>query len=267
MTADLRHAVRLAGMDLRLLGRNQTALVTVLLLPLLMSWLFSWTGGDTATVAGVPGALFMLTGMPGLMLCFAVFINLVNVYTARREELVLKRLRTGQASPAGILGGTALGGLVLYMAQIALLVAWIMRAEDGPAPANVPLLLLAAVLGTAVFALLAMAFSGITASAELAQVTVLPVLLVTMVAGPYFAPLSAMPEPLRQIAQAVPATPVVEIFRTAYLGADFVGDAGGPLSTGEQWLAALPSLGILLAWTVLAGLAARWLFRWDPRRG
>lgn len=267
MKADILHAVRLARLDLRLLGRNQTAMVNVVILPLLMGWMFSRLLPEGATIAGAPAALFVLTGVPGLMLGFAVFVNLVNNFTARREELVLKRLWGGMVSPAGVLGGAALGAFTVYLLQVGLLVAWIVRVEGGPAPANLPLALLASLLGTAVIALLAAAFSGITRTAELAQVTVLPVLLVMFLGAPLFAPVQQMPEALRVPAELIPITPVVEITRTAFLGADHISGLGEPLTIGEQWLAALPSLGVLLVWLAVAAFLAHRLFRWDRRRG
>ncbi|MFC6081250.1 ABC transporter permease [Sphaerisporangium aureirubrum] len=262
---DLLHAVRLARLDLTVLGRNQTALFTVLLLPLLLGGMFTAVAGD-ATIAGLPAEIFVLTGLPGLLPVFAVFINLVNTFTARREELVLRRLRGGQASPVGILGGAALGALVVQLIQLGLVVVWLTIVE-GPEPANVPLLLVTAVLGAAVFALLAAACSGLTRTTELAQITVLPVLLVVMIGAPLFTPLSGMPSQLRILAEFIPATPIVELSRTAMLGADFAGGAGERLTVAGQWLAALPSLGVLAAWLLVAAFAARWLFRWDPRRG
>ncbi|WP_344840389.1 hypothetical protein [Nonomuraea dietziae] len=60
---------------------------------------------------------------------------------------------------------------------------WIDRTGGG-LPENVPMMLVAAVLGVAVFGLLAAAFSGITPNAELAQVAVLPVLIVALVGSP-----------------------------------------------------------------------------------
>ncbi|GAA5071450.1 ABC-2 type transport system permease protein [Thermocatellispora tengchongensis] len=259
LRADALHAIRLARIDLTLLGRNQTALFNVLLLPLLVGWLFTATGAPRGRIEGVPAEIYVLTGLPALMLGFAVFVNLVNTFTARREELVLKRLRGGQASPAAILGGSALGALAVFLGQIALLALWITRVEDGPLPANIPLLLVGALLGVAVFALLAAAFSGLTPNAELAQIAVLPVLLVILLAAPLFGPLEALPEPLRVAASVLPVTPVLDIMRTAYLG--------GGKDLADQWLSSLPSMGLLLAWIALAALAARFLFRWDPRRG
>ncbi|MEO3809525.1 ABC transporter permease [Sphaerisporangium sp. B11E5] len=265
MLTDVRHSVRLARLELTVLGRNQTALFTVLFLPLLFGWMFSALAGE-AVIAGLPAEVFVLTGLPGLLPLFAVFVNLVNTFTARREELVLRRLRGGQVSAVGILGGAALGGLAVQLVQTGLVLAWL-RAVDGPVPANIPLLLVAAVLGAAVFTLLAAACSGLTRTTEHAQVTVLPVLFVVMIGAPLFTPLSAQPPQLAVPAEFVPATPIVEITRTAILGADFIGGAGGKLTVAGQWLAALPSLGVLAAWLLIAAIAAKVLFRWDPKRG
>ncbi|GAA2385540.1 ABC transporter permease [Nonomuraea africana] len=236
MRTDALHAVRLARMDLKLLGRNTTAMFNVLLLPLLFALMLSQGGEDS----------FVLTGLPGVMLVFAVFMNLVNSFTARREELVLKRLRGGQGSAVAIFGGAGLAALAVFVLQVALLVVWIER-RGGGLPENVPMMLVAAVLGVAVFALLAAAFSGITPNAELAQVAVLPVLIVALLGSPLIVPLSKMPFVVR----LVPTTPIVEMMRMGY--------------GGGSWLAALPWIGVLLAWLVVAGLLAKWLFRWDPR--
>ncbi|WP_436759615.1 ABC transporter permease [Streptosporangium sp. V21-05] len=265
MRTDVLHAIRLARLDLTLVGRNTTVLFNVLLLPILMAWVYTQAVG-AERIDGVAGRLFVLTGLPGLILVFAVFINLVNSFTARREELVLKRLRAGQPSGPAILGGSALGALALYLAQVALLAVWIQRAE-GATVANVPMLVTVAVLGVALFCLLAAAFSGLTPNAELAQVTVLPVLLVVLVGAPVAFPADTLPGVLGGVSALLPATPVVEIARTAFLGGDHISGGGAALSVGGQWVAALPSFGILLGWLVVAGLLARWLFRWEPRHG
>ncbi len=265
MGTDVLHAMRLAKIDLTLVGRNTTVLFNVLLLPLLMAWLYTQAVG-AEKIDGVAGKLFVLAGLPGLLLVFAVFVNLVNSFTARREELVLKRLRAGQPSGPAILAGSALGALALYLAQVALLAVWMWRSE-GVTVANVPMLVTVAVLGVALFGLLAAAFSGLTPNAELAQITVLPVLLFVLVGAPIAFPSDTLPGGLSEISALLPATPVVEIARTAFLGGDHIHGGGAALSMGGQWAAALPSFAILLVWIAAAGLLARWLFRWEPRHG
>ncbi|GII91279.1 ABC transporter permease [Sinosporangium siamense] len=266
MKTDVLHAVRLARMDMTVLGRNQTALVNVLLLPLLMAWMFT-TLYDRGEIGGVPGGLFILTGLPSMMLGFAVFVNLVNSFTARREELVLKRLRGGQPSAVAIFGGAGLSAFLIFAVQMVLVAVWSSRIEGGAMPANIPLMVVTGLLGVAVFALIAAAFSGITRNAELAQVAVVPVLLVIMIGSPLMVPLSVFPEPLQIIAKFIPSTPVTEVMRTAHLGRDFIGEGGQTLTTAQQWIEALPSLGVLVLWIGIGALLAKWLFRWDPRHG
>ncbi|MEV0582231.1 ABC transporter permease [Nonomuraea sp. NPDC050310] len=241
MKTDVLHAVRLARTDLKLLGRNFTALFNAVILPLLFGAMFSLTA---------PDATFVLTGLPGVMLAFAVFLNLVNTFTARREELVLKRLRGGQGSALAIFGGAGLAAFAVFAFQVVLLAIWIDRTGGG-LPANIPVMLGGAVLGVAVFSLLAAAFSGITPTAESVQVAVLPPLMVMIFASPLVVPLSAMPDALAVFARMVPATPVIEIMRAGYTG---------ELTSG-LWL----YVGILGVWLIIGAALAKWLFRWDPR--
>ncbi|MFC4057438.1 ABC transporter permease [Planomonospora corallina] len=265
MKTDVLHAVRLARVDVTLVGRNTTALFNVLLLPLLLAWMFTMMQGG-AEIDGVPGGAFVLTGVPGLMLTFSVFINLVNSFTARREELVLKRLRGGQPSAAAVMAGSALGALVFFVLQVVLLGFWVHRTE-GVLPANVPMLVVAALLGVAVFTLLAAAFSGLTPNAEMAQVSVLPLLMVMTIGAPVAFPADILPGPLAVVSNLLPVTPIVEMMRSGFLGADHFTGSGEALGMAGQWVAALPSIGILLGWIAVSALLARWLFRWEPRHG
>ncbi|WP_206184799.1 ABC transporter permease [Thermoactinospora rubra] len=253
---EILHAVRLARVDLRLLGRNQTALFNAMLMPLLLGFMFGMG-------AEGPQGLFVLTGLPGMMLVFAVFLNLVSSFTSRREELVLKRLLGGQPSPVAIMGGAGLGALAVYAVQLAVLAVWI-HHKTGELPVNVPLMIVAAVLGVAVFEPLAAAFSGISRNAELAQLAVTPVILLALFVSPVMVPLGDMPTPMRVAAEILPSTPIVGLMRMAYSG---VTPNGDKVDIVHQWLAALPSFGALVAWLIVATLLARWLFRWDPRRG
>ncbi|MBA9006538.1 ABC transporter permease [Thermomonospora cellulosilytica] len=265
---DLRRMLRLARLDLTLMWRNRTAMFGVLGIPAFFSAMLVVGSGNGNTTAGIDAVLYTGTGDLAFFLIFAVFIHLTTGFTARREELTLKRLRSGPLSDLEVLGGSVLGAVLMYFAQSAVLVVIIMAVLDGGPPAD-PVLLLAGMLGgAAVCALLATALSGVTSTAEMAQFTVLPMLLLSMGLSGFMFPLDGMPTAVQAVGQVAPLTPVVEILRTAYLGRDYtVGGDHGTLGLVEGWTVCVPSLLTLAAWGVVGAWLARRYFRWEPRRG
>ncbi|MFC5750487.1 ABC transporter permease [Actinomadura rugatobispora] len=257
--------LRIARLDATLLWRNRTALFTVIGMPLLFAGLLLPARGQD--IGGIDGAVFQGTGHLGFFLILVVFMHLTSVFTARREDLTLKRLRGTALSDVEILGGSVLTAAGMYLVQAVLLLALLVTALDGAFPAD-PLLLLAGLAaGAVIFALLAFAVSGLTPTAELAQLTVLPVLFGCMAGAGVMVPLDDAPEAVLEACRLLPLTPVVEIVRTAYFGQDFTvyGAAHPDLGFAEAWRACLRPFAILLAWAAIGRmLAARW-FRWEPR--
>jgi ABC-2 type transport system permease protein len=256
--------LRVARLDLALLLRNRTALFTVFGLPILFGAMLVPVRGQD--VGGVDGALLQGTGHLGFFLVFAVFMNLVNVFTARREDRTLKRLRGTALSDAEITGGSVLTATAVYAVQAPALLAVLGFAFGGRFPADPVLLLAGLAGGAAVFAALAFAVSGITPNTEMAQLTVLPIMFACLLGAGVMFPLDGLPERLQQVCRFTPLSPVVEIARTGYFGRDFYDHAAHP-SVGvlEGWSRCLRSFCVLLFWAALGrGLAARW-FRWEPR--
>ncbi|WP_182873772.1 ABC transporter permease [Microbispora sp. H10670] len=263
---DVAQAVRLARVDLTLVFRNRTAFVNAVLLPLLIAGALASNGVGEGT-AGIPGTQYVMTGMMAFILVFATFMNLAGFYTSRREEMVLKRLLGGPATRTAVLGGSALGATAVYLGQVIILCVLMSAAMGTSAPADILLLLLAALLGAAFFSLLAMAVSGLSSTGEMAQIATLPVVLLLVGGSPVMLPPEMLPPALRTAIEFLPMTPIVETMRTAYLGLDYIGAGHEPLGPLERWGAALPSLGLLVVWIAVAALLARAFFRWDPRRG
>src|ERR1035441_3902167 len=73
-------------------------------------------------------------------------------------------------------------------------------------PANAVLALVALVLGTAVFALLAAVTAAVTRTVEMAQVTTLPVLIIPVALSGLRIPLATLPDPLRAPRPGDPAS-------------------------------------------------------------
>jgi len=85
-----------------LLWRNRLALLNAVILPAALVGSLKSFGGLGASGAHDFGAM-LLTGLTAFALLIAVYYNLVTAMVARREELVLKRLRTTPVSPALLL--------------------------------------------------------------------------------------------------------------------------------------------------------------------
>ncbi|MGV9252861.1 ABC transporter permease [Streptomyces sp. NPDC003697] len=250
--------VALGRAEMMMLVRNRTALVSALALPLGSLWLmrsatpasFSSTNGDELEAAPV-----LATGTIGMVLLFVVYSTLVSAYVARREALVLKRLRTGQLADGEVLAGTALPAVVVALVQCALVIGVGMTVLHVRAPADPLLLATGVLLGTVMVAALAALSSALTRTVEMAQLTTMPLLLVSVAGSGLVMPLDVMPERLADICHLLPLTPVMETVQTGWLGAD-----------DGTWKAGLPHLGGAVVWTVIAVWGAARLFRWDPRK-
>lgn len=240
--------------ELALLGRNRGAVTTALLVPLVLP--FSVRPAiDRMDVEkqGLSAGTVLLTASIGFSFLFAVYTTLVGAYVARREELVLKRLRTGELSDAEILTGTALPAVGVGLAQALLLSAGCAVLLHTGAPRAAYLIVPGVLAGLVVSAALAALTASFTRTAESAQVTALPLVFVSMLGSGMAVPTELMPDKLARVCELLPLSPAIRLVR---------GGWSGQLS-GHEILAALVTA---LAWTVLSVLAVRRWFRWEARR-
>jgi ABC-2 type transport system permease protein len=209
-----------------LLRRSRIALLTAVAVP----------AGLAGAVKGLPGAALparaggagagLLIALTAFAPLYPVYYNLVVTLVGRREQLVLKRLRAGEATDGEILAGTAVPAIAVAWAQIAV-AAVAAVAVLGLAPRPAAVLAVAGLAGgTAVFALLAIITSAVTRSAELAQVTTLPALLISLGCSGLLFPLTVLPGAVRPAAQALPLTAVTTLMR---LGLAAAAGGGRPL--------------------------------------
>jgi len=254
----LRRVGSLAAAETRLLLRNRTAVVNSVLMPLLLVALVSGMGLDDRATG--PG---LLTMAAGFTLVFLTYYNLVTTYVARREDLVLQRMRTGELSDGEVLAATAVPTLLVTVGQLLLVAVGVTVLGLWTAPVDAVLPVLAVLLGAALMVVLATASTVFTRTSESAQITTLPVVLGATALSGLFFPLSALPEALATVARLLPLTPVVELVQLGLAGRTWDGEV---VAGAELWGAALVPLGVTLAWTALAAAATvRW-FRWAPRR-
>ncbi|CDR14819.1 ABC transporter permease [Streptomyces iranensis] len=239
--------------ELTLLVRSKAALVTAVVLPSIMAFAMRGVvnqldlGGTGLSVATV-----MLPAALAMALFFSVYTNLVGVYVLRRETLVLKRLRSGEVRDWEILVGNALPAFLLALVQSLLLAIGMTVFLDADAPAAPHLAVFGLLVGVAMLVAAGALTAAFTRTAESAQLTFLPFLLVTMTASGVYAPREVMPDMLADIAAWLPFSPVMDLLRGGWTGG---------LDGVDQLRAAL----LALAWTGLAVFGVRRWFRWGPR--
>ncbi|MFF8599071.1 ABC transporter permease [Streptomyces sp. NPDC015232] len=262
-TAAVARLTALGRAELTLLGRNRNTLFVALLMPVLMIFLLrsSLTGlagpggdaGDGAERVPMGVAAATLVGGTGMILVLVTYMSLVSTYVARREELVLKRLRTGEARDAEILAGGALPAVVIALAQCALLSALGPAVLDAAAPSRPDLLVLGVLGAVPLLAALAALTSVITRTVESAGLTTLPFFLLSSMGSGLMLPAESLPDPVAAVCSLLPLSGPMELVRAGWLGG---GDAKDLLG------AALTTV----AWIVISVFAVRKWFRWEPRR-
>lgn len=250
----------LANAEWKLLLRNKVALINTLLLPGLTVLFFA---GFLQDQMGVSVGVSAPTTVLSMALIFIVYYTLVTALVARREAAVLQRLRTGEASDATILLGLSLPFIVITFAQTALAVLGAGLFLGVGMPPNVGLVVVATILGTAVWTLLGIASTAMTRSVEHAQITTLPAILVPLLLSGVSLPLQLFPEVVQRIAALTPLHPVIELMRLGMAGTDA---GGAPLRVAEGMVAAVPPSLVLIGWVAIGAWLVRRYLRWVPRR-
>jgi ABC-2 type transport system permease protein len=260
--ASLRRVAALGRAEGLLLRRNGLAVVIALTLPV-VTVLGLRSSPELAGVIGSDTGAAVVTAVAAVSLNLFVYYHLVTALVARREELVLKRLRTGEPTDLEILAGTVAPAVAVAWAQIALTAIAAAVWFDITAPVNPLLVIVAVLLGTAVFVLLAAASTALTPTVELAQATTTPMLVIPLALSGLYLPLSDLPQPLEQVGRLLPLTPVVDLLR---LGLSGTTPAGRTVDFTGSFAPAVQAVLVLLAWVAVGGFATRRWFRWEPRR-
>jgi ABC-2 type transport system permease protein len=233
----MNRVLTLARAEARILLRNKLVAATGLLLPLLIGLFIASTNTD-----GAWGNIVAMQLV--LMLLFCVYATATTSLAARKRQLVLKRLRSGELSDVEILTGLLVPLFVLAVAQSVILVLCTV-AFGAPLPSRPWLLVPALVLGSVMSASIALATAAFTASAELAQITVTPFFFAAIAGATWV--ISAEGETLLKM--LAPGGALAALARGAW-------DGGGM---------PLLACAALVGWTAAGALVARRFFRWEPR--
>src|SRR3954471_21609815 len=190
-----RRVLALAAAEVRLLLRNRTAAVYSLLGPVLL--LVSVGAITVSNGLELDGAHLIVSAI-GITLIMVAYYNLVTTFVARREELVLQRMRTGELTDGEVLLGTAVPTLLVTVVQVALVAVGVAVLGKWSPPVDVVLPLLALLGGCALMVVLAAVSTSFTRTVEAAQFTTLPLVLAATMLSGLLVPLAAFPEPVGQ---------------------------------------------------------------------
>lgn len=248
----LSRVLGLARSNAVLLTRNRMTLSYALIFPLLpLAWLFAGDRGDTNF--GILAATNVLL----LAALFPVYYNILSQTVTRRDELVLKRFRSGESTDGDLLASIALPGIAV-MFIVTVLGAILLPILGQPLPANPLLILLGVALIAITFAGLAFWTAAWTRNAEAAQITSLPVLMLAIVGSLR----AVFPESAQRFLDWTPGAAIEALARIGWFGQD---RAGVALSFADSFSAGAQPMATLVLWLGIAVFLTQRSMRWEPR--
>ncbi|WP_080795850.1 ABC transporter permease [Corynebacterium pacaense] len=241
--------------------RNRTLLFMAVVFPLGLPLVLFGIGSRGALEAANTFDLFVI-----YTLLFVQFYTVLSMVTTRRDERVLKRLRTGEARDMEILLAICLPGAVLTII-FSIVIVPILMLMGAPAPVNILPIILVVLLGLVLSSALAFITSGFTRNAEAAQLTSMPVFTIAVLGIGSLRP--AFGDGLfAQIIGYTPFAMISDLVQLGWAGATYSDSLAGvePADfAGVLGESGRPLL-IVVAWTVVSLVAARRYIRWDTHR-
>lgn len=208
-------------------------------------------------------ATMFTTMLTVIGLTLVIYYNLTTAVVARREALVLKRLRSGSCSTLEILASVALPNVLILLVQVALVLAAVCAAFGAPAFTNPVLLVLALALGAALFSILSFQTGVHTRTVEAAQLTTMPGILLFLAISGLVLPLDAMPDGMERAAHLLPVAPIADLVMLGLNGATLDKQLH---DFGSSWGAAAQPVAVLVFWIALGAWYLNRTMAWEPRR-
>jgi ABC-2 type transport system permease protein len=253
--------LRRVRIELLTFSRDREAAFFTVVLPVLLLVVFGSAFNDDVA-PGVPFSQYFLAGMIASGVVYTAFQNLAITISQERDDGTLKRLQGTPMPKAAYFVGKIGQVLVLYVAQVALLLAIGVALFDVHLPDSAAdwwTFTWVSVLGLVCCTLLGVAFTGLTRTGRGAPALVSPVVLVLQFTSGVFFQYDELPPWMQQMAALFPLKWLCQGMRSVFL----------PDSFQRQELAGSWELGqvalVLLAWTVLALVLALRGFRWRRR--
>ncbi|WP_420175222.1 ABC transporter permease [Luteococcus sp. OSA5] len=252
--------------ELKMLLRSKVSFFYAISLAPMMVVLMAEMPATKKLMEAMPsgGAATMITAILVISgLSLAIYYNLTTATVARREALVLKRLRTGEASATEVLVALASPNLLIFALQVLLVLAITAAAFGSPQFTNPVLFVLALLLGAVFFAIVSFLTSVHTRTVEASQLTTMPGIFLFLAVSGLLIPLSVIPERLQLVFELLPVAPIADLVLMGLNGTTLDGQH---LSTGQTWGTAVQPILVMVIWIVAAGWQLHRTMDWEPRR-
>jgi len=232
--------------------RSREAAVFVFLFPLLL-FLLLGTVYD-GTYHGHELSEYLVGGLLGYGTANTAFGGLAITLVLRREQGVLKRVRSTPLPPAVYLTAAIASILAVFALQAILIVAMGRLVFDAALPSRPFSLAVALVVGGLAFAALGTGVAALIRSAEGSSAVVNVIILPMTFLSGGFGPTRDYPRILQAIAAVLPLKHLIDAVQGIYLDGEPVWDQG--------W-----ALLIVFTWGLVGVSIAVRKFRWEPREG
>jgi ABC-2 type transport system permease protein len=230
--------------------RSREAAFFIFLFPLL---LFVLLGSVySGKYQGKPASWAVLAGLVGYGCANTAFAGLAIQLVIRRENGILKRLRSTPLPPATYIASLLVSTLIVFALQVAALFLLGRAFYGTPFPPDVGSFVATIVIGAAALAPLGTATASAIRSAEGSSAVVNFVLLPTAFLSGAFGPTRGYPAVLRAIGDVLPLTYFVKIVNAVYLH-------------GHGFWTQPEAIVVLAAWGAAGLVFTIFRFRWEPR--
>lgn len=234
----------------KLYWRSRESAVFTFIFPLL---LFVLLGSVySGRYYGRPASQVLLAALLAYGCAMVAFAGLAIVLVIRREDGVLKRLRSTPLPPTTYIAGLLVSTLIVFALETVALFVLGRIVFGTPFPSRVGSIALLIAIGSVCFAALGVGLSGLIRSAEGSSAIVNLIVLPMAFLSGAFGPTRHYPHFLRAIGDVLPLKYMVDLANGVYLHGH------------EVWFDPT-AIGVLAAWGAVGLVAAIFRFRWEPR--
>ena len=243
----LRHQL---GWEQRIFWRNREGAFFVFLFPIVFLLLLGSV--YDGRIDGYEASDLLLVGLLGYGAANTAFAGLAILLVIRRENGLLKRIRSTPLPAWTYLLAVLCSMLVVFLLQAVALFALGISLFGANGPGDFVSLLAVMLLGVAAFAGLGFGTAALIRSSDGASAVVNLILLPMAFISGSFVPTQEYPRWLQTIGDVLPLKHLIELLRGVYLDGTPIWDYPG-------------SVAVVAAWGAIGALVAARRFGWEPR--